>query len=105
MNLADCIGAIVRRWSFNGERYKAWNRLDEAGRRVFAMKHALDHQVGAVLHLNNHFSAFEHRGVVFDEELVRHEAIKMVVNALRFAELAGITAEELEASFSRPSGG
>ena len=96
-SLQSLMSHIARVWVCNPHRYPALAGMSAEERKNFLLKHSLLHIAKTAAKVAAVCESFDHagHGSPEDEEALKVAATKMVVNALKLAEEAGLTAEEL----------
>jgi len=97
MELVELTELVAKHWPFDESNYPRMQGLSEGDRKEFALRHILMHQQKAVAKLTEVIEPLDH-GAAPDEGKLRQATRNFLINTLRLAAVAGISAEELAAS-------
>ncbi len=98
--LEDILAFVTKNWIFSEEKYPGLKGLNHQDRRVFAVRHILEHEMKSLGQLAETIQDCEHGGN-FNEQKARDVFAKMLRNTLRLSELLNMSAEELLAELMR----
>ena len=98
--LEDMIAFVTRGWIFTDEKYPELKGKNHQERRIWCLRHILEHQMKALGNLAAVVEACEHGGNL-QEPRVKELTAKMLRNTLRISELMTMSADELLAELMR----
>lgn len=97
MELKELAELVTTHWPFDDGNYPRMHGLQVEERQEFALRHILMHQQKAVAKLTEVVEPPDH-GAPLDDGKLRQATRNFLINTLRLAVAAGISADELVAS-------
>lgn len=101
-NLKTYLDKLPDRWVWDPENYPVLERTDEKDRDAFRRKHVLTHMMKQIGKLAEADEKHDHmKASILDDEEGKKEIVKLLgktmLNCLQYADIQGVTAEELDA--------